>query len=95
MSVSTGAASLYEDRVAGLDWAQAAREIGFGPPTPLNIGWHCTDRPCESGPGAATALIWEDSQGRSRRFTYDQRRLSSSAAAEYLRGIGVTPGDRV
>jgi len=80
---------------SGSAWAAAERELGLVPGGPVNIGWHCTDRICRIGLGAATALIWEDAPGRERRFTFDDLRLLTDALGRYLRDQGVTPGERV
>jgi acetyl-CoA synthetase len=85
----------YDERIAGLDWSVARAELGITPTGPVNIGWHCTDRICELGRGAATALIWEDWEGHERRFTYDDLRVLSNGMADFFTGVGVAPGDRV
>ncbi len=85
----------YEDRLQGFDWSIAARELGLRPGGPVNIGWLCSDRVCESGRGAKAALVWEDHAGRGRRITFDDLRVLSNTVAHVLAGQGVAPGDRV
>jgi acetyl-CoA synthetase len=85
----------YQERLSGFDWSRAERELDFVPGGPLNIGWHCSDRVCALGRGAAPALIWEDFQGNARTYSFDELRLRSNAIAEFLRGLGLGPGERV
>ena len=85
----------HEERIVDLDWSVARAELGITPAGLVNIGWHCSDRLCESGRGAVTALIWEDWEGRERRYTYDDLRVLSNGMAEFLTAAGVVPGDRV
>jgi acetyl-CoA synthetase len=95
MSVKPGGVGTYEERLAGFDWSLAERELGLARGGPVNIGWHCSDRICEMGRAGETALLWEDFQGRERKFTYDDMRLLTNAIAEYLSALGVAPGERV
>ena len=76
-------------------WADAERELGLEPGGPVNIGRLCSDRICELGRASATALIWEDHQGRERRYSYDDLRLLSNALGGFLRAQGVSHGERV
>ena len=95
MSVKTDGIPAYEERRAGFDWAMAERELGLRPGGPVNIGWHCTDRICELGRAQETAFVWEDFQGKERRYTYEDMRRLTNAFASFLVTMGVEPGDRV
>ncbi len=85
----------YEERVRGFDWTAAERELGWGSGTPLNIGWHCSDRICSLGHGSRVALIWEDASGRERTYTFDDLRRRSDSIAAFLTDIGLRAEDRV
>jgi acetyl-CoA synthetase len=78
-------------------WAPAAEELGWGQDrgSPTNIGWYCSDRICRMGAADRAALIWEDHQGNGRTFTFDEVRRRSNAIAQYLRNLGLGPGDRI
>jgi acetyl-CoA synthetase len=76
-------------------WAAAEQELGYQPGGPINIGWHCTDRICALGRAHAPALIWEDHLGNSRTYTFDDLRLRTDALAQWLRDLGLAPGDRI
>ena len=81
--------------VAVSPWSLAEHELGLRPGGPVNIGWHCSDRICELGGAARDALLWEDFQGAERRYSFDDLRRLSNAAALFLvrRGLGV--GERI
>lgn len=76
-------------------WKLAEAELGWGHDGPINIGWYCSDRICRLGAGDRPALIWEDFQGNRRTFTFDEVRRQSDSIAQYLRNLGLGPGDRI
>jgi acetyl-CoA synthetase len=76
-------------------WAAAEQELGYQPGEPINIGWHCSDRICALGRGTVPALIWEDHQGNARTYTFDDLRVRTDALAQWLRDLGLAPGDRI
>ena len=81
--------------VASLDWNLAEKELGYRPGDPINIGWMCSDRICQLGLGNKVALLWEDYQGNKKRFTYDDLRILSNTITQFLRELGIRPGERV
>jgi acetyl-CoA synthetase len=85
----------YEERVKDFDWAVARRELGWSPGEPINIGEYCSDRICRLGHAAKPALHWEDAQGRGRTYTFDDLRVLSNTIGQYLRRLGLKPGERV
>ena len=85
----------YEQRRAGFDWSIAEQELAYRPGDPVNIGWYCSDRICAIGYGLKPALIWEDFQGASRTYSFDDLRKLSDAVAHYLVRLGLAPGDRI
>jgi acetyl-CoA synthetase len=85
----------YAERAANFDWSIAERELEYTPGGAINIGWYCTDRICQKGQGEKTALIWEDSSGRQKRYTYHELRRASNTMAAHLRSLGIRDGDRV
>ncbi|MBP1641959.1 MAG: AMP-dependent synthetase and ligase [Acidobacteria bacterium] len=76
-------------------WTAAERELGYHAGGPVNLGWLTSDRICALGRGAHPALIWEDSQGRQRRYTFDDLRRLSDAAAAFLARQQIGAGERV
>ena len=85
----------YEQRSLGFDWSLAAQELDHHPGDPINIGWYCSDRICDLGQARKPALIWEDSHGNDRTYTFDEIRHRSDAFAAHLRALGLDPGDRI
>ncbi len=76
-------------------WVVAEEELAWGKDGPTNIGWYCADRICRLGGRDRAALIWEDFQGNGRTFTFDELRRRSDAVAQYLRNLGLGPGERI
>ena len=64
----------YESRLRGFDWRMAGEELGYGNEGRYNIGYFCSDRICELGHGAKTALYWEGSTGEVRQYSFDDLR---------------------
>ncbi len=85
----------WEARREGFDWSLAGEELGWREGELLNIGWHCSDRICRLGRARKVALLWQDHAGREKHYTFDDLRLLSNAVAQFLRGAGVEPGERV
>jgi acetyl-CoA synthetase len=77
------------------EWSAAERELGWRQGDPLNIGWHCSDRICGMGCGARPALVWENALGASRSYSFDDLRVLSNTLGQFLRRLGLGPGDRV
>ncbi len=88
-------AKSYEELTASFDWSIAERELGYKPGDPINIGWMCSDRICHQGMGDKVALYWEDYHGNRQRFTFDDVRVLSNMVAQFLRKLGIEPGERV
>jgi acetyl-CoA synthetase len=85
----------YEQRAKDFDWAIAERELGWRRGEVINIGWYCSDRICRLGHGAKPALIWEGAEGKERTYTFDDLRALSNTIGQYLRRLGLGPGDRI
>jgi acetyl-CoA synthetase len=84
-----------EEVLAHTAWSQAEDELGYRPGEPINIGWMCSDRLCGMGLAKKLALIWEDYQGKQKRYTYGDLRVRSNVIAGFLTELGVQPGERV
>jgi acetyl-CoA synthetase len=85
----------YEDRVKTFDWTLSEKELGYTKGDVLNIGWHCTDRICQMGKAAKTALIWEGQAGKEKRYTFNDIRLATNPMGAFLRKLGLQPGERI
>jgi acetyl-CoA synthetase len=58
----------------------------------LNACYECCDRYAGSN---KVALSWEDKDGRSATYTFDELQILSARFANFLRERGIGPGDRV
>ena len=85
----------YAELTANFDWNVAEQALGYRPGDPINIGWICSDRICQLGLADKTALLWENYQGREKRFTYNDIRILSNAIAQFLSGLSIQPEERV
>jgi acetyl-CoA synthetase len=77
------------------DWSIAEKELGWHAGESINIGWYCSDRICRRGQGGKPALVWEDVEGNGRTYTFDELRVRSNTIGQYLRRLGLGPGDRI
>ncbi|MDH4272241.1 MAG: acetate--CoA ligase [Candidatus Aminicenantes bacterium] len=85
----------YEDRLKGFSWSIAEQELGYKAEDVINIGWYCTDRVCQMGKAAKTALIHEGISGVEKRYTYDDIRLASNTIGDFLRSLGLKNEERI
>lgn len=85
----------YEELSGNFSWAIAEKELEYKNGDVINIGWYCSDRICLKGKGSKTALIYEGFGGISRQFTYNDIRIAGNTIGSFLRGLGITEGDRV
>jgi acetyl-CoA synthetase len=85
----------YDERVMSFDWSISEKELGYKAGDVINIGWYCSDRICEMGKGDKPALLWENSLGETKRYTYNDIRVCSNGISAFLRGLGLKEGDRV
>ena len=85
----------YEDRLRNFSWSLAEQELEYVPGGTINIGWYCSDRICLKGQGEKTALLWEGLGGVEKKFTYNDIRRASNTIGAFLRGMGITDGERV
>ncbi len=85
----------YEQRLKQFDWAIAERRLGWRRDDPINIAWYCSDRICRLGQGGKPALIWENAEGLARTYTFDDLRVLTNTFGQYLRRLGLGPGERI
>ena len=85
----------YVKRAKNFDWNIAEKELDYKDGDLINIGWYCSDRICEMGKADKMALIWEGHGGKTKKYTYNDIRLSSNTIGDFLRGLGIQSEDRV
>lgn len=61
----------------------------------LNVSYNCLDRHLTPQRQHKTALLWEGEPGEVRRFTYLELQAEVMRAANMLKALGMTTGDRV
>jgi acetyl-CoA synthetase len=61
----------------------------------LNLTYNCVDRHVENGLGDKVAYHWIGEPGETRTITYADLQRESAKAANALKELGVTTGDRV
>ncbi len=82
----------YAEAIRGFDLGQAASSALHGNFDSLNACVECCDRHAGQG---ALALIHEDRDGNTTRYTFDQLKTQAARFATVLKAQGVGPGDRV
>jgi len=85
----------YDERVKNFNWKIAEEELDYKDGDLINIGWYCSDRICEMGKADKVGLIWEGHGGVTKKYTYNDIRLTSNTIGDFLRGLGIKPEDRV
>jgi len=78
------------------EWDYHKAEIGWFLGGKLNACYNCVDRHVDDGHGDDTALIWEGNDPEeSRTYTYNELQAEVQRAANALKGLGISKGDRV
>jgi acetyl-CoA synthetase len=85
----------YETTVKNFSWEVSERELGYKKGDVINIGEFCTDRICRLGKKDKLALIWEGHTGEVKKYTFNDIRLLTNTIAQYLKNLGLKPGDRI
>jgi acetyl-CoA synthetase len=85
----------YDEISKDFSWKMSEEDIGYKYGDEINIGEYCSDRICRLGKGKKFALIWEDHKGTVKKYTFDDMRVITNSIANYLKELGITPGERV
>ncbi|MCL1791339.1 MAG: acetate--CoA ligase [Peptococcaceae bacterium] len=93
----------WEEQAAQLHWFKKwDRVLDWNPPWvrwfdggKLNASYNCLDRHLEGERSTKPAVIFEAENGDSRTLTYEQLHGEVCKAANLLKSLGVTKGDRV
>ena len=85
----------YEERYKTFDWKMAEDALGYGKDGKYNIGYFCSNRICEQGPGKKLAFLWEGFNGEVKQYTFDELLRYSNWFAYKLEEAGLRPGDRI
>jgi len=63
-------------------------------PEEYNIGYDCVDKHTKTNKKNKVALYWEDSEGNSEKFTYQDLKVKTDKFANALKSLGFKKGDR-
>jgi len=85
----------YEESYSNFSWDIPRTELGYSDGNTINIGEYCSDRICKLGYADKLALIWEGFTGEVRKFTFNDMRVFANTIANFLKNLGLNPGDRV
>jgi acetyl-CoA synthetase len=85
----------YDEAARNFSWKISEDELGYKDGDVINIAEYCSDRICRLGKGNKLALIWEDHKGNVKEFTFNDVRILTNTIANYLKNLGIQPGDRV
>ena len=85
----------YEESYSNFSWDIPRTELGYSDGNTINIGEYCSDRICKLGYADKLALIWEGFTGEVRKFTFNDMRVLTNTIANFLKNLGLNPGDRV
>jgi len=85
----------YDERIKNFSWNLAEQELGYKPGDVINIGWYCSDRICQMGKAEKMGLIWDGLGGVEKRYTYNDIRVATNTIGQFLKDLGINPGDRV
>jgi acetyl-CoA synthetase len=86
----------YNSVRAEFDWAKARRALdGLPDGRGLNIAHEAVDRHVLGPRADRVALRWLGKSGERREFTYRDLAAETNRFANALRGVGISPGERV
>jgi len=76
-------------------WKDAAKGIEGLPDGGLNIAHECIDRHLTTKRRSKPALLWEDKDGKTAAYTFEEMKNHVDRASEVFVNLGVKKGDRV
>lgn len=76
------------------DYEKTYNEWKWRIPERFNMGVDCVDKHVEEGNGGRTALIWENDEGKTARFTYSDMKTLTDKFGNVLKNLGFKKGDR-
>ena len=63
-------------------------------PKDYNIGYDCVDKHTKTNKKNKVALYWEDSEGNSEKYTYQDLKIKTDKFGNALKSLGFKKGDR-
>lgn len=78
----------------GFDYESAYKDWKWEIPEYLNMGVDCVDSHVSAGRGEKVALLWENEEGKTAKFTYSQMKGLSDKFGNVLKDLGFKKCDR-
>ncbi|MBI4066161.1 AMP-binding protein, partial [Candidatus Gottesmanbacteria bacterium] len=85
----------YDEAFRSFDWKLARKELEWFDGTKINAAYNAIDRHTHTWRKNKIALYWEDEDGTSQQFTFEQLSLLSNKLGNILKDFDVNRGDRV
>ncbi|MBM3200325.1 acyl-CoA synthetase [Candidatus Woesearchaeota archaeon] len=77
------------------NYKTASKKFKWDIPEEFNMAWNLIEDNIGKGKKDDVALYWENSDGDTKKFTYEELRLASNKFANALKKTGVQKGDRI
>lgn len=85
----------YDEVYRSFDWKSARKELDWFDGTKLNAAYNAIDRHTQTWRKNKIALYWEDEDGTTKQYTFEQLSLLSNKMGNILKDFGVNRGERV
>ncbi len=85
----------YDEVYRSFDWKLARKELDWFEGTKLNAAYNAVDRHTQTWRKNKVALYWEDEDGTTKQYTFEQLSLLSNKIGNILKDFGVSRGERV
>ncbi|MBI5620263.1 AMP-binding protein [Candidatus Gottesmanbacteria bacterium] len=85
----------YDEVYKSFDWKLARKELDWFDGTKINAAYNAVDRHTQTWRKNKVALYWEDEDGSTKQYTFEQLALLSNKMGNILKDFGVDRGARV
>ena len=85
----------YDEAYRSFDWKLARKELDWFDGTKINAAYNAVDRHTQTWRKNKVALYWEDEDGTTKQYTFEQLSLLSNKMGNILKDFGVNRGARV
>lgn len=85
----------YDEVYRSFSWNLARKELDWFDGTKLNAAYNAVDRHVQTWRKNKVALYWEDEDGITKQYTFEQLSLLSNKMANIFKSFGVNRGERV
>lgn len=85
----------YDEMYRSFNWRLARKELDWFDGTKINAAYNAVDRHVQTWRKNKVALYWEDEDGTTRQYTFEQLSLLSNKMGNILKDFGIKRGERV